>query len=438
MSHDAPKLVVLSIEHRELHDKAFKWSQDYSPVTNGVKVQVEQCDYDEAPQQIDTGVSKLICTVSKHSDKVWLIFNEDKPNQKTEEGRKPASLPQSATATYEIIGGQPGNGDFILDKSTGYIAKKTYDDEVAKEAGIARIFEAAKSSNSVIIHAPPNLTDLALELVKILAQGMSPDLVLRPEEFCLVEEPLSHITLKTTLEHECIMEVSKFEKCVCAEGSRTCGIPTENESKAKIIEDGVQGKQIEAVFSRFKTPETHGAQPYNESGLSAGFLRAQNALQKVCPAQLYGRAAQCKSMSVGIENFISFRDCKPPIDLAVVVVRSRNMCVCKLTKGVKLQAAYLRRARAFGFIDPNRQKGKVTAGAVIAAHTGYSGANWHLDIAGVDRFDLHKETLAEAMDLFKSREALSKEIEDVTYRSPDIWSETDQSIIVNVLQRVIL
>ncbi|KAM3500005.1 hypothetical protein MY10362_006796 [Beauveria mimosiformis] len=400
MHFNNPRLTVLCIEQPDLYYRASHAFRNAD--CHGVDVMVEQCDYNKAPKKLDTGVPKLICTVSDHIDKVWLIFNEDKPNQKTKEGRKAASLPQSATATYEIIGGQPGNGDFIRDESTASIIKKTYDDEVAKEARITHIFEAAKSSNSAIIHAPPNLMDIALELVKILAQGMSPDLILRPEEFCLVEDPLS----KITLEKDVRFPNTKISKpaCVCAEGSRTCGIPTENKSKAKIIEDGVQEKQIEAVFLRFKTPETHGAQPYEESGLEAGFFRAHNALNKVCPAQAYGYAPWCKSMSVGIENFLWFNDVDSPVDLAIVVVRSGNVIVHKLTKGVTLQKAYVLRARSFGSLDSFQHKGKVTAGAVISAHTGYSAANWHLDIAGVDRYDLHKETLAEAMDEFKEKE----------------------------------
>ncbi|KAM3509014.1 hypothetical protein MY11210_006509 [Beauveria gryllotalpidicola] len=425
MSYDSPELAVLSIKHPELHNKASGWVRDCNHVIDGVKVQVEHCDYKKAPQQLDTGVSKLICTVSDHSDKVWLIFNEDKPNQKTEEGRKPASLPQSATATYEIIGGKAGNGDFILGGSTTHIAKKTYDDEVANEAGIACIFEAAKSSNSVIVHAPLHLTDLALELVKRLAEGMSPDLVLRPEEFDVVEEPLSHIALQTTLLRKCTIERRKFRTCACAGASRACGIPTENKYKAKIVEDGVQGKQIEAVFSRFKTPETHGAQPCHEFGLAAGFFRAHYALEKVCPAQAYGQAPLCKSMSVGIENFIWTRGLKSPTDLAIVVVRSGNVQVCKLTKGVTLQAAYLRRARTFGLVDGNENSGKVTAGAVIAAHTSYSGANWHVDIAKVDRYHLHKEALAEAMDQFKREEATFRREEDVVEIAFDVQVKLD-------------
>ncbi|PMB67736.1 hypothetical protein BM221_005904 [Beauveria bassiana] len=401
MSYNSPEVVILSIEHPQLHDKALKWVEGCDNVTEGVKVKVEQCDYNEAPQKLDTDVSKLICTVSDHREEVWLILNEDNPDQTTEEGRKPASLPQSATATYKTIGGQPGNGDLILDRSTVSIAKKTYNDEIANEAGIARIFEAAKSSNSVIVHAPLHLMRLAFWLVIKVAEGMSPELIFKPEDFGLVENPLSQKNIGTTIEDdEWILGRSALEPCNCAE-----------ERRAEIVENGVRGKQIEAVFSRFKTEETHGAQPYEHAGLKAGYLRAQNALEKVCPAQLQGLAPRCKSMAVGIENFIWTEDQDPPTDQAIVVVLSGDICVSKLTKGVTVQEAYVRRAKSFGYTDIAGKCGQVTVGTIINAHTGYSKDNWHRDIIGVDRFSLHQEALGEALDQFKKRQALKKEKE---------------------------
>ncbi|EJP66301.1 uncharacterized protein BBA_04794 [Beauveria bassiana ARSEF 2860] len=420
MEHNAPDLVVLCIEYPELYNVASGRIQDNKELCHGVKVQVKQCKYNEAPEQLKTGGSKLICTVSDHSDEVSLIFNEDEPDQKTKEGRKPASLPQSATATYKVIREQLGNGDFVDERTIKDTAKKTYDDKVAKETGITGIFEAAKSSNSVIIQAPRLSMNLVFELVLKLAQGMSPDLVLQREAFQTVEDPSRHITIDGAFTYVCTMKRSEIKACACAESGRVCGIPTENKSKAKIIEDRVQKKQTGVVFPRFKTPETHGAQPYNESGLVAGFFRAHNALEKLCPAQAYGYAPWCKSMSVGSENFIWNEEEKPLMDLAIVVVRGGNAQVCKLTRGITVQEAYVRRARTFGTFDYKGQQGKVTVGAVIAAHTGYSGDNWHFDIAGVDRYDLIDEAVAEALEEFYQKSVSSKREEDVTKLAFDI------------------
>ncbi|KAM3519435.1 hypothetical protein MY4038_009782 [Beauveria bassiana] len=413
MSYDPPKLTILSIEHPELHLGVSRWAKDIENDCDGVEVQVEEWDNNQAGQLVSaTGASKIICTKSKDSDQVRIYFNGNDPDQRIAEGRRPASLPQSATATLNAIRGEPSNGHFVIEKNTSRIVRKSYRDDVSDERVLARIFEAAESSDCVIIHAPPHLTALAVQLVIKLAEGMSPELIFKPEDFRLVENQLSQQNIGTTIQDGWTLNSCAFKPCECAEERRVCGVPTENQYKAEIVENGVRGKQIEAVFPRFKTPETHGAQPYQRAGLKAGYLRAQNALEKVCPAQFHGLAPRCKSMAVGIENFIWTEDQDSPTDQAIVVVRRGNICVAKLTKGVTVQEAYVRRAKSFGHTDIDGECGQVTVGTIINAHTGYSKDNWHRDIIGVDRSSLHKEALDEALDQFKKEVALSKEQED--------------------------
>ncbi|KAM0665930.1 hypothetical protein ACQRIU_005274 [Beauveria bassiana] len=414
MSYDPPKLTILSIEHPELHLKVSQWVTDIKNDCDGVEVQVEEWNDNQEGQPVSpAGNPKLICTKSEHSDQVSLFFNVNNPDQREADGRRPASLSQSATATLNSIRGEPSNGHFLIGGNTSRIIRKSYHDDVSDERVLARIFEAAKSSDSVIIHAPPHFTALAVELVIKLAEGMSPELIFKPEDFRPVENQLSQKNIGTTVEVDAwILDRSALEPCKCAEERLVCGVPTENQHKAEIIENGVRGKQIEAVFSRFKTEETHGAQPYEHAGLQAGYLRAQKALEKLCPAQLQGLAPRCKSMTVGIENFIWTEDQDPPTDQAIVVVLRSDICVCKLTKGVTVQEAYVRRAKSFGYTDIAGKCGQVTVGTIINAHTGYSKDNWHEDITGVDRFSLHKEALGEALDQFEKRKALLKEKED--------------------------
>ncbi|KAM3519182.1 hypothetical protein NHJ13051_007675 [Beauveria bassiana] len=413
MSYDPPKLTILSIEHPELDLEVSRWVKDIKNDCDGVEVQVEEWNDNLAGQLVSpVGNPKLICTKSKHSDQVSLFFKENNPDQRQAEGRRPASLSQSATATLNSIRGEPSNGHFLIEGNTSRIIRKSYRDDVSDERVLARIFEAAESSDCVIIHAPPHLTALAVQLVIKLAEGMSPELIFKPEDFRLVENQLSQQNIGTTIQDGWTLSSCEFKPCECAEERRVCGVPTENQYKAEIVENGVRGKQIEAVFVRFKTKETHGAQPYEHAGLQAGYLRAHNALKEVCPAQLQGLAPWCKSMAVGIENFIWTENQDPPTDQAIVVVLSGDICVFKLTKGVTVQEAYVRRAKSFGHTDIAGKCGQVTVGTVINAHTGYSKDNWHRDIIDMDRFSLHQEALGEVLDQFKKRKASLKEKEN--------------------------
>ncbi|KAM3466102.1 hypothetical protein NHJ6243_001179 [Beauveria neobassiana] len=438
MSYDPPKLTILSIEHPELDLEVSRWVKDIKNDCDGVEVQVEEWNDNQAGQLVSpAGNPKLICTKSKHSDQVSLFFNVNNLDQRKAEGRRPASLSQSATATLNSIRGEPSNGHFLIGGNTSRIIRKSYRDDVSDERVLARIFEAAESSDCVIIHAPPHLTTLAVQLVIKVAEGMSPELIFKPEDFRLVENQLSQKNIGTTIENDAwILDRSALEPRKCAEKGRVCGVPTENQHKAEIVENGVLGKQIEAVFLRFKTKETHGAQPYEHAGLQAGYLRAHNALKEVCPAQLQGLAPRCKSMAVGIENFIWTEDQDPPTDQAIVVVLSGDICVCKLTKGVTVQEAYVRRAKSFGYTDIAGKCGQVTVGTIINAHTGYSKDNWHRDITGVDRFSLHQEALDEVLGKALLKEKENKKCIDLDTQEGSSKGQEEDNTLFCIESRV--
>ncbi|KAM3436154.1 hypothetical protein MY4824_004459 [Beauveria thailandica] len=387
MSYNQPEVTILVLGHHKLYSSAYDLFQSLNNVCDGVKVQVEECDYDEALLKLKTGVPKIICTAEEGHiiDSLCLVFDEDKPNQMTEKGRKPASLSQSATATYEIIGGNSGNADFILKNNKGSIKKKAYDDKVVKrEPRWNPILAAAQTSNSVIIHASSDSVELVLELVKRLAEGMSPELVLQPEEFFYAEYAPHGVPFDEN-ERPSMMEGLK---CACTPGKRVCAISTENESEAEFIEDMLRSKLGDARFLKVKTKETRGAQSYNYSCSSSALSRDWQALQAVCPAQASGQASECKAISVSIVPSVWYGRTLTPIALDIVTLRGRGSVFPTFTPSVRFQLSFLRRAFKFGFNDERNEWGKVPLGAVLAAHTGCSADNWQKDIVKKDRYDL--------------------------------------------------
>ncbi|KAM3563930.1 hypothetical protein ARSEF4850_002070 [Beauveria asiatica] len=402
MSYNQPELRILSVEHSNHHTKALDWFRSRNYVCDGVKVQVEYCNYWEAPEKLNTGVPTITCTADEGREKDFLslILNEDKPNQMTEEGRKPASLSQSATATYEIIGGNSGNADFILRNNKGSIEKRTYNDKVVKlEPRLKPILEAAQRSNSVIIHASSGSVELVFELVKRLAEGMSPALVLRPEEFFYAEYAPRGVPFDDS-ERPSMVEGLK---CACPPGMRVCAISTENESEAKFIEDVLRSKVENARFLKVKTEETRGAQSYNYSCSSSALSRDWQALQAACPAQASGQASECDAISVGIVSSVWYFGTLTPVAVDVVSLRGGGSVFPSFTSSVRFQPAFLYRASKFGFNDEHNEWGKVMLGAVMAAHTGCSADNWQRDIAKVDRYALVHRALDSVIEEFQDK-----------------------------------
>ncbi|KAL2154652.1 hypothetical protein VTH82DRAFT_3328 [Thermothelomyces myriococcoides] len=200
-------------------------------------------------------------------------------------------------------------------------------------------------------------------------------------------------------------------------------IPTENESKAKLLRSRLSATKpahVRLDYCQVKARSDVGEQPYDGAGPRGAFNRVVNAVASLL-ADADKRAALVERPRVGtlivgaIENFVlrnRDRDSGDvnPVDHGFVVLCRVSLVdhtwdwVVGVGRGVTVPREYYEAAQELGFEDEDegeggtRTCGKVTIGQLLSANAGVDNADWAKPLAGVSRYDLLREAL-EAMDV---------------------------------------
>ncbi|KAK4144412.1 uncharacterized protein C8A04DRAFT_27869 [Dichotomopilus funicola] len=191
-------------------------------------------------------------------------------------------------------------------------------------------------------------------------------------------------------------------------------IPTSNESKTKMLLDHlhkIKPPHIKLTHRQIPAKSGVGEQPYDGAGPLGAFTRVLNAIRTLQADPQRRKALLDKRIGTiivgAIENFMQ-RPSGPggrAVDYGVVV-----FCVVSLmpgadqsggkwkwsmgvSGGVSAPTEYWKEAETFGFEKNVREHGNVTIGELLHVNAGLDKANWHLQLAGVSRYDLLEDAM---------------------------------------------
>jgi len=178
-------------------------------------------------------------------------------------------------------------------------------------------------------------------------------------------------------------------------------IPTENESKGRLLREAFREQTPEGVIVHSITipfDSGVGEQPYNEAGIIGAHNRISNALCYL-DAPEHQDIFELKGIGTvivtSIESYIQIQNVDRPTDYGVVAMHNattKQTMTC-LSWGATVPSGYVNRARHFGFDgDPNH--GRVTVGQILAAHVpGVDKADWQMVLTRHSRYDLLKDAI---------------------------------------------
>ncbi|KOS22590.1 hypothetical protein ESCO_001918 [Escovopsis weberi] len=180
-------------------------------------------------------------------------------------------------------------------------------------------------------------------------------------------------------------------------------IPTGNKDKMDVIKECVEHHAL--LGAQVFTETVHvdsgvGEQPYNSAGALGVFNRISNALKTISDDRL---ASLMEEHGIGtvlvgaIENFVQTKDVPRPADHAVAVLHNATTgeMATACSRGVTLDPEYVGWAMALGCVHGHPDHGKETVGNMLAARfQGLDSKNWHEVLAGVSRYALLREALA--------------------------------------------
>ncbi|KAK2752925.1 hypothetical protein CKAH01_06166 [Colletotrichum kahawae] len=179
-------------------------------------------------------------------------------------------------------------------------------------------------------------------------------------------------------------------------------IPTENTKKKEVFEKYItrtapDGTQIHTIT--FPIESGVGEQPYNIAGSDGARNRVKNALVRLQSshyAEMFAKESIGSIIVASIENYIQTEDIDRPADFAIAIIHNAttNQTRSSSSRGVTIAPRYVDRARRFG-TNGDTNFGNVTVGKVMAARVPQlDHADWHRVVAGLSRYDLLAEAVA--------------------------------------------